>query len=185
MGEPCDGVEVAEPKVMGLLVVTDGADGVVGGSLVSFWDSLDWLAPNEKPPAGTWKVGGLGPVNVLGALPSKNVCVDLPANENPPLGREGRAARSCVGGATAGVSVSFFSNVSSWADSFSGGASSGGGASLTTLLALSDAGSCFCSSGTAGFLAGVRASVLKADDVPKDNAEADDVGAWPDENAEV
>ena len=41
MGEPCDGVEVAEPKVMGLLVVTDGADGVVGGSLVSFWDSLD------------------------------------------------------------------------------------------------------------------------------------------------
>lgn len=113
MGEPCDGVEVAEPKVMGLLVVTDGADGVVGGSLVSFWDSLDWLDPNEKPPAGTWKVGGLGPVNVLGALPSKNVCVDLPANENPPLGREGRAARSCVGGAAAGVSVSFFSDVSS------------------------------------------------------------------------
>ena len=41
MGEPCDGVEVAEPKVMGLLVVTDGADGVLGGSLVSLSVFLD------------------------------------------------------------------------------------------------------------------------------------------------
>ena len=124
-------------------------------------------------------------MNVLGALPSKKACVDLPANENPPLGREGRGARSCVGGATPGVSVSFFSDVSSCADSFSGGASPGGGASLTALFASSEGRSFVCASLTAGFSAGFRASAPKADDAPKDNAEADDVGAWPNEKAEV
>ena len=118
-------------------------------------------------------------MNVLGALPSKKACVDLPANENPPLGREGRGARSCVGGATPGVSVSFFSDVSS------GEASPGGGASLTALFASSEGRSFVCASLTTGFSAGFRASAPKADDAPKENAEADDVGAWPNEKAEV
>lgn len=69
----------------------DGSDAAfISSCACSFFSVVEGL-PKEKPPTGTWNVGGF--VSEIGCtadvFPSKNDRVVLPANEKPVLGSVG------------------------------------------------------------------------------------------------